>query len=111
MVGTEVKIATIYKRHYSERFASQILKQLNEINTMITILQMGRARHEEGKQLSQGHTVSLGVELRYKPRPSGPIHCVLNQCVRLPPETTAMLILHDSHEERYVDHKHDRVAS
>lgn len=52
MVGTEVKIATIYERRYSQRSASQILKRAYKINTMITILQMGRVRHGEGKQLS-----------------------------------------------------------
>ena len=52
MVGTEVKIATIYERHYSQQFVSQIFKQSYEINTIITISQMGRVRHGEGKQLS-----------------------------------------------------------
>lgn len=100
MVGTKVKIATIYKRHYSQRFASWILKRSFEINTIITILQMEKVRHREGKQLSSGHTGSLRGELRYKPRQPSLTGCVLKPCTRQSPETTAMPILHKLHEER-----------
>ena len=49
--------------------------------------------------------------MRYKPRPSGPIGCVLNRCTRLSPETTVILTLHNSIQKDKWKHCHDRMPS